>query len=513
MITSPRRSLRDLLGSDYIDAVIRTAHAVSGTEESALAALADEAVDFYPPAFAERARELARRTGDSLVPPFADDLEGAPTDSYRRAQKTAAAPLGGLGPCRIGSDGRIYLAAKSEHYHLSLGHAFPGHRLLANAAALGIPNATHNNTRGHVTRLAERALVAAANGLGIQDAAAVDAVLSDRRPQVLNRVINLETGSLAAEAALKMMLAAFYEADGPGRGREDIPVFLVIADNDGGPAGNYHGTTIVAQTLRGMWPAFTRAAEEAGLYKVVGVQMNDIDDVRDKVARYSRDGYGIAGFCHEIVLMNYGGMLLDADFLREAHRLVQAAGGLVLCDEIQSCAWYPEALLTARLGLNPDLIAVGKGFPGGAYPASRIITTAAADRLSQFGALVTNGQEELASLAYLITMTFLAENRAHLETTGAHLHEGLRGLVAKHADLVSDVTGDGLMAGLEFHSPQAALRFCAVLESAHGIDSSVQAYKPAAPPTALLKLPVIVDSEIIDVIVDRMDAVLEGLRA
>ena len=35
------------------------------------------------------------------------------------------------------------------------------------------------------------------------------------------------------------------------------------------------------------------------------------------------------------------------------------------------------------------------------YPASKILTSAAFDSLSQFGALVTNGQEELASLAYL----------------------------------------------------------------------------------------------------------------
>jgi len=52
-----------------------------------------------------------------------------------------------MGFFRIGEDGRLYFASKAEHYHLSLGHAFPGYRLLEHARSLGIPNSTHNNTR------------------------------------------------------------------------------------------------------------------------------------------------------------------------------------------------------------------------------------------------------------------------------------------------------------------------------------------------------------------------------
>ncbi len=49
-------------------------------------------------------------------------------------------PLGGIGAFRIGEDGKVYLAAKSEHYHVSLGHNFPGYRLMQIARELGIPN-------------------------------------------------------------------------------------------------------------------------------------------------------------------------------------------------------------------------------------------------------------------------------------------------------------------------------------------------------------------------------------
>ena len=49
--------------------------------------------------------------------------------------------------------------ASGEHYHVPLGHEFPGFALLDVARTLGISNATHNNTRGHITRRLEEALV------------------------------------------------------------------------------------------------------------------------------------------------------------------------------------------------------------------------------------------------------------------------------------------------------------------------------------------------------------------
>lgn len=60
---------------------------------------------------------------------------------------------------RVGEDGKLYLIGKSEHYHASLGHRFNGYRLIDNARKLGIVNATHNNTRGYITRLMEREVI------------------------------------------------------------------------------------------------------------------------------------------------------------------------------------------------------------------------------------------------------------------------------------------------------------------------------------------------------------------
>ena len=74
-------------------------------------------------------------------------------------------------------------------------------------------------------------------------------------------------------------------------------------------------------------------------------------------------------------------------------------------------------------------MAVGKGFPGGEYPASRLIFSAVLDCMPQFGALVTNGQEELASLAYLITMRWAKANAQVTRAVGDYQVEAAEDIV------------------------------------------------------------------------------------
>ena len=120
--------------------------------------------------------------------------------------------------------------------------------------------------RAIYTRLLERELVRAANGNPKEDGEALEKVIHSRKPHVLNRVINLETGSLACESGIKMMLARFYQLEytsPPPKYAGRTPVFFVIADNEGGAKANYHGTTVLAQTLRDLWPGFYQKMSEA----------------------------------------------------------------------------------------------------------------------------------------------------------------------------------------------------------------------------------------------------------
>ena len=512
-INNPRLSLSDLLGKAYTDAVCEARAFVEGVDKGKLVAIADEKVDLFPRWYQERMDDLIDHVGQKVCGGLQDSARGAGTASFSSATNIHRAPLTGFGFIRIGEDGRAYLTSKSEHYHLSLGHSFPGYRLVENARRLGIPNATHNNTRGHATRLLEQELVRVLNGIPKGDDKRLNQAIHTADPHVLNRVINLETGSLAVEAALKMMLARFYrleETSPEPRYRGRTPVLLVIADNAGTKRANYHGTTMLTQVMRGMWPELCNALEASNALLIRPIQINDVEDFERALAEYDSGPYKVAGFLHEIVLMNYGGIQLEETFLRRAYALCQERDVPTMVDEIQSCIWSPELFLFREYQLEPDFVSIGKGFPGGEYPASRIVTTAALDNLNLFGALVTNGQEELASIAYLVTMEFVQANSAYIRDIGDRYEAELRALARQYPTILDRIAGRRHLSAIFFHSPDAALDFVACLNDA-GIDISAQTYKADCLPSALTKIPLISTPKMVDFLTTKMHEALKRL--
>jgi len=507
--SSVKASLADLIGRQQIEASCRARAALTGEDVAKLTVLARKPVDFLPAKFMARQHALLKQVG-KRVAKLQDGapIRGASTKMFDSATKLGMAPLSGLGLFRVGEDGRLYLISKSEHYHAPLGHGFPGYALLEHARRLGIPNATHNNTRGQITRLLEEELVRAANG----PTANVAEVLASRNPYVCNRVLNLETGSLAAEAALKMILARFYRME-PGfpepkyHGR--TPVILVMGNDDGGFQANYHGTTILIQTVRGMWPEFYEGIEKAGLYRVCPIRPNSIADLEAAFAKWERNGHKIAGFFHEIVMMNYGGRLLTREFLQRAYALCRQHDVPTVADEIQSCLWHHDLFMFREWGLTPSFVAIGKGFPGGEYPASRLLFSAAMDVMPQFGALVTNGQEELASLAYLITMRWARANAAATRAVGDYYEERTREFAAAHPDKIAVVEGKRHMTTLYFKELDVAKAFAHCLNE-RGLDISTQTYKKDCPPAVLTKIPLIATSTVVDFILAQFETAIQA---
>lgn len=514
MLINISRSLIDLLGEDYGHALTQVAQFLHGIDIQRANDLANMKVEFYSNEAQNTQNRLVKQVGHAVTAAFTNDNTGAATLAYENASNLNAAPIGGSGAFRIGEDGKVYLAAKSEHYQASLGHHFGGYKLIDFARELGVINATHNNTRGYVTRLTERELIRCVNNLEKENQNGLMEVIRSKAPKLLNRVINLETGSLAVEAGIKMMLARFYKIDKrvpAPKYSGKIPVFFVMSDNNGGREANYHGTTILAQIMRDMWPELLQSAEEIGIFKVVGVHINDCDDLKVKLVQYNSGAYKTAGFLHEIILMNYGGIRLTEKYLHEAYTLCEQYDTPVLVDEIQSCMWYQGMFLFKLYGLNPDFVVIGKGFPGGEYASSKIITTYEMDVLSQFGALVTNGQQELSSLAYLVTMEFTQANNEEIQKHGDYFDRILSELKDRFSDFIVKIEGRGHLASIHFHSVRTAETFSAQMNK-QCIDISAQTYKANCPPAALLKLPLITTTETMDYLGEIMQEILTGMR-
>ena len=129
------------------------------------------------------------------------------------------------------------------------------------------------------------------------------------------------------------------------------------------------------------------------------------------------------------------------------------------------------------------------------------------DTLIQFGALVTNGQEELASLAYLITMTFMEANGDYVAELGARFDNGLKAIAEKHSDKVVVAEGLDLLAALHFNTVDEAAQFAGKMKEAC-IDSSVMLYKANCVPALLLKPPFIASEATVDYILNVIDTLL-----
>ncbi|MCD6365023.1 MAG: aminotransferase class III-fold pyridoxal phosphate-dependent enzyme [Planctomycetes bacterium] len=508
-----RHSLESLLGEGYIEAVVSAQAALTGRGAASLRRLAQSEVDFFPRSLQERLARLLPKVGSPVAAALARPRRGAPTYAFDAADKPTTAPLAGLGYYRVGQDGRLYFISKSEHYHAPLGHNFPGYTLIEYARKLGLSNPTHNNTRGYITRLLEEQLIRTANGLAQSDKAGLQRVLRSRARSTLNRTINLQTGSLAVEAGIKMMLARFHkiqaESDKP-KYQNLTPVILVLGDDEGGLQGNYHGTTALTQMMRGMWPGIAEGLETSGVMKVAAIRPNRIADAEAAFKRYEKRPFKIAGFCHELVMMNYGGRLLDRDFIRGVYKLCRAHDVPVLADEIQSCLWSPQLYMFREYALRPTLVAIGKGFPGGQSAASRLLFSASMDCLPLFGALVTNGQEELASLSYLITIRWAQDNSAVIRKMGDYYQQALRRLARKHSAVVTGIDGSGHLAAVRFDDLETANAMVKSVNQA-GFDISVQTYKADCPPCALTKLPIIVGYRAVDAFIAQMDMALRTI--
>ena len=508
-----RLSLVDLLGHDYVDAVVTARSAVSGEGKAELRRVAREKVDFYPRAMADALSKLLPRVGQVVAPGLGKTRCGAGSAAFSAVTKTEVAPLTGWGYYRVGEGGRLFLLSKSEHYHALLGHSFPGYRLVEHARRLGIPNATHNNTRGFITRLLEEEIVRTVAGIAPGQSTKLARTLTSTRAGVPNRVLNLQTGSLAVEAGIKLMLGHFYKAqdNSPEPAHKGkTPVFVVVGDDLGGLQANYHGTTLIAQALRGMWPGLRAGLERAGLMKVVAVRPNSIADLEDAFAKYHRGRYRLAGVMHELVMMNYGAVLLSRAFIKRMYDLAERHGVPTLVDEIQSCLWSPRLYMFREYGISPRLVVLGKGFSGGECAASRIVFDATMDCLPQFGALVTNGQEELSSLAYLVTMRWAEANTEVTAAVGDYYERRLRELVEAHPRHLTRTQGRRHLSSLGFRDMTAAKAFVKTLVDG-GLDISVQTYKAECPPMALTKLPLTAGYEVVDEIVPRMDRALRQL--
>lgn len=126
-------------------------------------------------------------------------------------------------------------------------------------------------------------------------------------------------------------------------------------------------------------------------------------------------------------------------------------GALLVADEVQSGCGRTGAFLGSQtLGLEPDLVALGKALGGGFPIGAVLISQKVADTISAGDHGTTYGGNLLACRAALVFLDALESSlQTNVREMSAHLFAGLRALKAKYP-VINEVRGLGLIAGLDF---------------------------------------------------------------
>jgi glutamate-1-semialdehyde 2,1-aminomutase len=242
-------------------------------------------------------------------------------------------------------------------------------------------------------------------------------------------------------------------------------------------AGGWHGSQPFG--LKGVAPrgASFDHLESEGLSastseEVVLTRFNDIDDLRRV---FTESGDRIACFLVEPILGAGGGMASSVDYLREARRLTDHHGALLVCDEIVTAFRFRAGDVSQRYGVKPDLFVLGKVLGGGmpvAAVAGRRDVLSLASRTS--GRVKFEGgtfsAHELSLVAARALLRHVMENEDEVYSTlarvGASLREGLAELardapVTFHVqDAPTEVTTGNSLAFLHFLRDGAACPTC-----------------------------------------------------
>ncbi|MFS2294993.1 MAG: aminotransferase class III-fold pyridoxal phosphate-dependent enzyme, partial [Actinomadura sp.] len=190
-------------------------------------------------------------------------------------------------------------------------------------------------------------------------------------------------------------------------------------------------------------------------------------------------------------------------FLREVRDLCTANGTLMIADEIQTGLGRTGATFACdHEDVVPDVYILGKALGGGIMPVSAVVADAdvlGVFRPGQHGSTFGGNPLACAIAREVVAMIKTGEYQERSRRLGAHLH---RRLAELPGDLVREVRGRGLWAGVELHGKARPV-------SERLMDLGVLA-KETHETTLRLAPPLIIEKTDLDWALDQLEAALKS---
>ncbi|MEM6698405.1 MAG: aminotransferase class III-fold pyridoxal phosphate-dependent enzyme, partial [Bacteroidota bacterium] len=165
------------------------------------------------------------------------------------------------------------------------------------------------------------------------------------------------------------------------------------------------------------------------------------------------EGKSIAGVIVESILSCGGQIVLPPNYLKELYRIIRAAGGVCIADEVQvGMGRVGENFWGFELqGVVPDIVTIGKpignGHPLGAVVCTEAVANAFNNGMEYFNTF--GGNPVSCAIGRAVLKVVQEENlQQHALEVGNYLKASLQQLQTKFP-IIGDVRGHGLFLGIE----------------------------------------------------------------
>jgi acetylornithine/N-succinyldiaminopimelate aminotransferase len=297
----------------------------------------------------------------------------------------------------------------------------------------------------------------------------------------LPRAFFCNSGAEAVEATLKFARRYWFAAGQPRSG------FVAFERS-------FHGRTMGAVSVT--WDDHYRAPFQPLIPDITFVPTDDLDALRAAVTEHT------AAVIVEPIQGEGGVRPISPEMGAAIMEACRTTGALVIADEVQcGLGRTGRAFCAPAIGLQPDLMAIGKSLGAGVPIAAALFSerVAAAAAFGDHGS--TYGGNLLACRAALVFLDELETGglMSHVARVGARMEAGLRRLQSRHS-FIREVRGAGLMWGLDLDRPAAPI-----------VDAAIQQgllVNRTAESVVRLLPPYIITAEEIDEAIGLLDAAL-----
>jgi 4-aminobutyrate aminotransferase-like enzyme len=251
-------------------------------------------------------------------------------------------------------------------------------------------------------------------------------------------------------------------------GSEANDIALRMAEGMTGKRGiiatdaTYHGNTSLVSQLGSSIPPsvgfgleqYFRFVQAPDSYRAPDPDGTKFSDrVAQQIEKHERSGVGFAALLICPYFLNEGFPDNPDGWLKPVAEVVRKAGGLLICDEVQSGFGRTGTRMWAheKMGIVPDVVTLGKPMANG-HPVGGVVTRAEILATFRKGYRYFNtfGGNPVSCAAAMAVLEEIEEKNLieNALTVGAYARNRMKQLQQKH-EYIGDVRGSGLIFGAE----------------------------------------------------------------